>query len=108
MPKYLYLWRLNFSQVRLDSVEMGKLQERLFAVIEENLKKGGLKDWGMYLDGVHGFAIRECEGTELMTGIMSFAPYIEVLAVHEVLILDKARKIYAGVVQSRMEATMKL
>ena len=108
MPKYLYLWRLNFSQVRLDSVEMSKRQERLFAIIEENLKKGGLKDWGMYLDGVHGFAVRECEGTDLMTGILSFAPYIEVLAVHEVLTLDSVRKIYGGIIRAQTEATMKL
>ena len=93
MGRYLVLWRLNTAIIPYDdSAKYEKIMMQLSSMVENNLEKGMLKDWGMFIDSEYGYSIHETDGETLMKNFIMFEPYIQILEVHEALTVKKAMK----------------
>ena len=61
MAKYLVLWYMNpVAPWSTDPVEYSKSAEKMWAGIDDAIKKGLVKEFGEFLDSTSGYAI--CEG----------------------------------------------
>jgi hypothetical protein len=76
MAKFLILWHLNPTAVPLDPAEHAKLNEMLYARIDNMLKKGEIMEFGFFLEGSSGYAISEGESADTFNLLTGFFPII--------------------------------
>jgi len=76
LAKYLTLWHLNPTAVPLDPAEHVKLNEMLYARIDNMLKKGEIMEFGFFLEGSSGYAISEGESADTFDLLTGFFPVI--------------------------------
>jgi hypothetical protein len=74
-----------------DLAESAKLNEMMWAGIDNLLKKGEVKEFGWFLDGTSGYAIGEGESTTVLRNVSMFMPYIE-CEIHEIIPHEKAKE----------------
>ena len=55
MGKYLLLWELGRTKKPVDPKERGVEFNMLMKVIKQDIKKGILKDWGLFVGESHGY-----------------------------------------------------
>jgi hypothetical protein len=88
MPKYLVTWKAVNSRFS-ENVEAKAKQLKAFAqLIQEALKSGALKDWGIEGDGMKGYGIFEGSETEGALMAMMYTPFYE-FEIHSVLTADQ-------------------
>jgi L-rhamnose mutarotase len=63
--RYLLLWRVNFSFWPMEASKSLELNEKLWAAMDDLMKKGLVKDYGIFLDGQSGYLIAEGEAANL-------------------------------------------
>ena len=101
MAKYLVFWRFKRDQFGIsDSEQMEKVLGMLMSEVAEYLKNGNLRDWGVSVDGIHGYGIFQMDILELQKYWMLKAPYIEALEILQVTNFEETQKN----MQSAMEA----
>jgi len=74
-----------------DLAESAKLNEMMWAGIDNLLKKGEVKEFGWFLDGTSGYGIGEGESTTVLRNVSMFMPYIE-CEIHEIIPHEKAKE----------------
>ena len=80
MPRFLVLWKMVNARVP-DTPEDGlKLSMQLTQMVQEDLKAGKLKDFGMFAEGGGGYAIFEGNEVDLAFETGKYTPYIELEA----------------------------
>jgi len=104
MARFLVLWRRNpVAPWPTDPVEYLKLQERIWAGIDNLMKKSEVKEFGLFLDGISGYAIGEGDSATAFKNVSMFVPYFE-SEVHEIIDYEKAKEILRGLMKARAEA----
>ena len=107
MARFLSLWRRNpVAPWPIDPVERLKLQEMIWAVIDNLMKKGEVKEFGFFLDGISGYAIGEGDSATAFKNVSMFLPYFE-SEVHEIIDYEKSKGILRALMKSRVEAAKK-
>jgi len=76
MGKYLMLWEVDQARVPISPQERGSTWGAFTGMIKEDLKKGILKDWGIFVGENNGYAV--VEGTEVEIGnlIQQYVPWV--------------------------------
>ena len=76
MGKYLMLWEVDQARVPVSPQERGSTWGAFMGMIKEDLKKGILKDWGIFVGENNGYAV--VEGTEVEIGnmIQQYVPWV--------------------------------
>jgi len=76
MGKYLMLWEVDQARVPVSPQERGSTWGAFMGMIKEDLKKGILKDWGIFVGENNGYAV--VEGTEVEIGNMmqQYVPWV--------------------------------
>ena len=92
MPKYLIIWRLKTEELPSDPEGMEKVMGMLTSMVAKDFEEGTSLDWGLFLDGEHGYGIREMEALDLQKFFMVVSPYLEVIDIQEVINFEDARK----------------
>ena len=102
MPKYLIFWRFKREQFGItDPEKMEKVLGMLMSEVSEYLKNGKLQDWGVSLDGAHGYGIFQMEALELQKYWMLKAPYVEALKIFPVTNFEETQKNMQTAVETR-------
>jgi hypothetical protein len=76
MAKYLMLWDLNQSMIPVDAKERGSGYELLLTMVNLDIEKGLIKDWGAFVGESAGYCV--VEGSEVQIGIFvqQYTPYV--------------------------------
>jgi hypothetical protein len=59
MAKYLMLWDLNQSMIPVDAKERGSGYELLLTMVNLDIEKGLIKDWGAFVGESAGYCVVE-------------------------------------------------
>jgi len=92
MPKYMVLWRLKVEELPEDPEGMNKVMGMIFSNVAKDFKDGNLLDWGAFIDGQHGYGIRQMEALDLQKWLMSVHQFLEVIDVQEAINFEDAQK----------------
>jgi len=92
MGKYLTLWETDMSRFPEDPKEQLELLTRLNNMVQEDLKNGPTKDFGMFLGGDSGYAVDEGTEEEVAMANMKYCPLVN-STVQQVLSVDQIQKI---------------
>ncbi len=77
MGKVLLLWEMDTTRLPVDPKERITAWTTLVNMIKDDLKSGGLKEWGMFTAEMAGYAIREGTDEEIAIATGRYTPYVE-------------------------------
>jgi len=77
MGKVLLLWELDRTRVSLDPKERITAWTMMVNMVKNDLKSGGLKEWGMFTAETAGYAIREGTDEEIAIATGRYEPYVK-------------------------------
>jgi len=77
MGKVLLLWELDRTRVSPDPKERMTAWTMMVDMTKNDLKSGGLKDWGMFTGELGGYAIREGTDEEIAIATGRYEPYVK-------------------------------
>jgi len=107
VARYLVLWRMNpVAPWPTDPSKVLELNEKMWAAIDDLIRKGLVKEMGGFLDGWSGYAIGEGEATDVYKYIGMFIPYMQG-EVHEVIPYEKTKEIDRARLKALVEAAKK-
>jgi len=107
MSRYLILWRMNpLAPWPTDPSKTLELNEKMWAAMDDSMKKGLTKDYGVFPDGTSGYLIGEGEATNVFMGANTFMPYI-LCEVHEIIPYEKQKEIVRALCKAQIEAAKK-
>ena len=106
MGRYLVLWRVNFDRWPMDPSKSLELNETLWTVMDDLMKKGLVKDYGIFPEAESGFLIGEGEVNDIFKSVNMFIPYVS-CEVHEVVPYKKQKEIVRELFKVQMAAMKK-
>jgi hypothetical protein len=89
----------------VDPQKSRELNEILWAVLDDLMKKGLVKDYGIFPDGESGYLIAEGEAVSVYTSVNMFIPYVS-CEVQEIIPFEKQKEIIRALSQMAI-ASMK-
>jgi len=93
MARFLILWHSNpVAPWPMNPEEYLKLNERMWAGMDNLIKKGEIKEFGYFADGRSGYAIGEGETADTFRNVSMFLPYVQ-CEVHEIIPYEKGKEI---------------
>ena len=98
----MVLWRRSSAWPTTGS----EVVQKTGAAIDDEIRKGRIKEHGHFLDGNSGYTIWEIEGTELFRNLIMTSPYYE-YEIHEMIPFEKSRGIVKEVFKVSAEAAKK-
>ncbi len=106
MAKFLILWHVNPVTIPHDPVERAKLNEMMWATIDDMLKTGEITEFGFFLDGTSGYTLVEGEPADVLKVSASFRPFVD-SAVHEIVPYETEKEVFREVMKAQAEAMKK-
>ena len=107
LTKFLVLWRRrDAAQWPTSPTDYLKLQEMQWAAIDGLLKKGEIKEFGLFLDGVSGYCMGEGDGATVFKDVAMFSHFYD-FDVSEIIPFEKGKEILRSVMKAQMEAMKK-
>lgn len=102
MPKYLNIWEMDTSKMPTDPNERMMLIKKMSDMTKQWLKERPGSQWGMSLDGSHGFALSSGTGTwqDIAKSTMSFAPYVK-SKVFQVISIEESDEVLKSMMQQK-------
>ncbi len=104
MTRFLALWHFNPSApwpTDLNGMAMG--MEVMYKMIDTNMNKGEVLEFGFFPDGRSGYAISTGEPEDAFRRAFSFYPWLEI-DVHEIVPYETGKEIAQGVFKAQAEA----
>ncbi len=98
MAKYFMTWETDETLWPSDPKKQGELAMKLGGMIKQDMQKGNIIDWGIFVGGDKGYAIAQGDAVDLYKNLQRFHPYVDFM-VHEVISMIEV----LGVQKSRMK-----
>jgi hypothetical protein len=76
MEKYLLFWEFDRKKIPVDTKERGVEFKMLMEVIKQDIKKGILKDWGLFVGENHGYSVVQGTEIEVIKAIQRYTPFV--------------------------------
>ena len=76
MEKYLLLWEFDRTKIPVDPKERGIEFNMLMKIIKQDIKKGILKDWGVFVGESHGYSVVQGTEVEVIKAIQRYTPFV--------------------------------
>jgi hypothetical protein len=76
MEKYLLLWEFDRTKIPVDPKERGVGFNMLMEVITQDIKKGILKDWGLFVGQHHGYSVVQGTEVEVIKASQRYTPFV--------------------------------
>ena len=76
MGKYLLLWELDRTKIPVDPKERGVEFNMLMKAIKQDIKKGILKDWGVFVGEHNGYSVVQGTEREVIKTSQRYTPFI--------------------------------
>jgi len=77
MAKHLLTWSIDHSRISVDPKERGASWGALLSMVENDLERGAMKDWGVFPGENKGYCIFEGSNLELMKVTQQYSPFVE-------------------------------
>jgi len=107
MARYLVLWQNNpVAPWPTDPSEALKLNEKMYATMDDLIKKGEIEEFGWFPDANSGYVISEGESVDIFRRSSMFQPYI-IAEHHEIIPYEKGKEISMAVAKAKIEAAKK-
>jgi hypothetical protein len=104
VSKFHMLWRLNLTAPwPTEPQKYLEFQEKLWAVIDDLMKKGLVKDYGIFPDGATGYVIGEGDVLDVYRSVSMFLPYVS-SEVHDVISFEKQKEITRALCKAQIAA----
>jgi len=104
MARYLIIWSQNpMAPFPMDPEGSLALNEKMWAALDDLMKKGILSDFGFFLDGTSGYAIGEGTGEVVFKNVSMFLPFMK-SEVHEIISYEKGKELGREVAKALIEA----
>ena len=106
MARFLILGRANLAAPwPTDPSEELEMEKMYYAALEESIKKGEIEDIGFFTDGQSGYVIVKGEAADVYRLTLG-NPYYD-YEIHEIIPLEKAKKIELEVLKDNVKAARK-
>jgi len=76
MGKYLMLWEVDQTKIPIGPQERGSGWGPLLDMVKEDLRKGILKEWGIFVGENNGFAVAEGNEVEIGNMVQRYVPWV--------------------------------
>jgi hypothetical protein len=76
MGKYLMLWELDRTRIPVDRKERGVGFNMLIEMVKQDIKKGLIKDWGVFPGEHAGCSVVEGNEVEIMNFVQQYTPFV--------------------------------
>ena len=107
MGRFLLLWRVNWDRWPVQDLSKHlEMNEKLWKVMDDLMKKGIVKDYGIFPEGESGFLIGEGDAITVFKNASMFVPYVS-SEVHEIIPFEKQKEITRGILQAQIAAMKK-
>jgi len=87
--KYLLLWKIDPTKKPVDLKERGDEFGALMKIIKQDIKKGILKDWGLFVGESHGYSVVQGTEVEVIKAIQQYTPFVY-FAAHPIASVNQA------------------
>ena len=77
MARFMVAWELDKSKVPVDPKERAKAWSAMLDMVDNDMKRGGLKDWAAYAGQLKGYSV--AEGSEMDVAMMcqQYVPFVD-------------------------------
>jgi hypothetical protein len=75
MGKYLVLWEMDQSKIPIDPKERGAAWAMLMAMVRQDIEKGIVKDFGVFVGQNSGYAVHEGSEVDVMKITQQYVPF---------------------------------
>ena len=99
MGKVLLLWELDRTRMPDDPKERITSWTMMMDMIKNDLKSGGLKEWGMFTAEMAGYAVREGTDEEIAIGTGRYEPYVKFKA-YSILSVSQTEEVIKALSQA--------
>jgi len=107
VARYLILWRMNpVASTPTDPSEGLKLNEMMFAAIDDLITRGEVEEFGFFPDGLSGYAIGKGEAIDAFRNVSMFLPYVH-SEVHEIIPYEKGKETSIALMKAMIELAKK-
>jgi hypothetical protein len=76
MGKYLMLWELNESKIPVKVKDRGVATSFLLETVKQDMKKGLVKDWGVFVAENNGYAVSEGTEMDVINMMQQYNPFV--------------------------------
>jgi len=76
MEKYLLLWEFDRTKIPVDPKERRVGFDMLMEVIKQDIEKGILKDWGVFVGEHNGYSVVQGTEREVIKTSQRYTPFI--------------------------------
>ena len=99
MGKVLLLWEMDRTRVPVDPKERLTAWTMMVNMVKNDLRSGGLKEWGMFTGEMAGYAIREGTDEEIAVATGRYGPYVKFKA-HSILSVSQTEEVIKALSQA--------
>jgi hypothetical protein len=93
MPRYLMEWELDTTKVPVDPKERANAFLPMIQMIKQDIQNGDIKEWGVYLGEMRGFAVTEGSEEKLAMNAQKYAPIVQ-FTTHPAITIDQLEKTF--------------
>ena len=76
MGRYLVLWEVEQTKIPEDPQERGGGWGVLMAMVRQDIEKGLVKEWGVFVGETRGFNVIEGTEVEVMNLVQQYVPFV--------------------------------
>jgi hypothetical protein len=98
MGKFLILWENDMTKMPTDLKELVTLRSKMMNMVKEDLKSGGMKDWGKFAGENCGYAVAEGTEEEIERWTARYVPYIK-FKVQAILSASQIEEVFKTLLQ---------
>jgi len=92
MGKYLVLWELDQTKIPISPQERGAAWAAFMDMIKEDIKKGVIKDWGVFVSESSGYTVSEGTEVEITNMSQKYVPFV-IFEVHPVMSVEQVDEV---------------
>jgi hypothetical protein len=70
------LWEIDWTKIPVNPKERGAGFNALMGMVKEDIKKGSIKDWGVFVGGSNGYSVQEGSELEIMNAVQQYTPFV--------------------------------
>jgi len=76
MPKYLAMWEVDPTRIPVNMAERSEGWTALLNMVEQDMKKGLIKDWGGFVGTVDGYCVFEGDDSQIHAAVNQWVPFV--------------------------------
>jgi hypothetical protein len=98
MGKYLMLWEIDATKVPVSPKERGAGWSALIEMVKQDIKKGQIKDWGVFVGEGNGYSVMEGTELEVMNALQRFTPFVR-FKVHPIASVSQVEEVIKALIK---------